>query len=64
MSFTSSTDVTKYLPAWKCDLFLSTKEEQVRKVLDGATLGIFEGIAARLIYNVVPEPVPVQPNSM
>jgi 5'-nucleotidase len=64
MSFTSSTDVTKYLPAWKCDLFLSTEEEQVRKVLESATPGIFEGIAARLVYNVIPEPVPVQPNSM
>jgi 5'-nucleotidase len=64
MSFTCSTDVTKYLPAWKGDLFLSTEEEQVRKVLASTTPGQFEGIAAGLVYHVMPEAVPVQPNSM
>jgi 5'-nucleotidase len=63
MSFTCSTDVTRYLPAWKCNLFLSTEEEQVRKVLEGATPGLFEGIAAGLVYHIIPETVPVQPNS-
>ncbi len=64
MSFTCGTDVTQYLPAWKCDLFLSTEEEQVRKVLAGATPNSFEGIAAGLVYYTIPETVPVQPNSM
>jgi 5'-nucleotidase len=63
MSFTWSTDVTRYLTPWKCDLFLSTEEGQVRKVLEGATPDLFEGIAAGLVYNIIPEPVPVQPNS-
>jgi hypothetical protein len=64
MSFTCGTDVTQYLPAWKCDLFLSTEEEQVRKVLAGATPNSFEGVAAGLVYYTIPETVPVQPNSM
>ncbi|CAF4245115.1 unnamed protein product [Rotaria sordida] len=29
MSFTGGTDVTKYLSAWKCDLFLTADEDQV-----------------------------------
>ncbi|CAF1559617.1 unnamed protein product [Adineta steineri] len=61
MAFTCGTDVTNYLPAWKCDLFLSTEEEQVRKVLSGITSDPFEGIAAGLIYNLTPELLPVQP---
>ncbi|CAF1333626.1 unnamed protein product [Adineta steineri] len=61
MAFTGGTDVTNYLPAWKCDLFLSTEEEQVRKVLSGITSDPFEGIAAGLIYNLTPELLPVQP---
>ena len=61
MSFTCGAEVTNYLQAWKCDLFLSTEEEQVRKVLAGATSDSFEGIAAGLVYNMIPEPVPVQP---
>ncbi|CAF3922158.1 unnamed protein product [Adineta steineri] len=61
MSFTCGMDVTNYLPAWKCDLFLSTEEEQVRKVLSGITSDPFEGIAAGLIYNLTPELLPVQP---
>ncbi len=64
MSFTCGTDVTKYLPAWNCDLFLSTDEEQVKKVLYGTTPDLFEGIAAGLVYTTMHEPVPVQPNSM
>lgn len=47
MSFTCGTDVTQYLPAWKCDLFLSTEEEQVRQVLLGTDP--FDGIAAGLV---------------
>ena len=53
MSFTCGTDVTFYLPAWKCDLFLSTEEEQVRTVLSGSN--IFDGIAAGLVCDIVPE---------
>jgi 5'-nucleotidase len=51
MSFTDGTDVTRYLSAWKCDLFLSTEEEQVRRVLSGTSSDGFEGIAAGLVYN-------------
>lgn len=53
MAFTCGTDVTFYLPAWKCDLFLSTDEEQVRTVLSGSN--IFDGIAAGLVSDMVPE---------
>ncbi|CAM2706358.1 unnamed protein product [Rotaria socialis] len=51
MSFTAGTDVIKYLTAWKCDLFLSTEEEQVRAVLHTANSLMFEGIAAGLVYD-------------
>ncbi|CAF4003458.1 unnamed protein product [Rotaria sp. Silwood1] len=61
MSFTCGTDVTKYLHAWKCDLFLSTEENQVKRVLAGVTSDPLEGIAAGLVYNMISEPVPVQP---
>lgn len=64
MSFTSSTNVIKYLPAWKCDLFLSTGKGQVRKMLEIATPDLFDGVAARLVYNALPELIPVQANSM
>lgn len=63
MSFTSSTDVTRYLSAWKCDLFLSTDEQHVSAVFSGTTPGLFDGIAAALVCNIS-EPVPVQPNSV
>jgi 5'-nucleotidase len=62
MSFTCGTDVTHYLPAWKCDLFLSTEEKQVRKVLSGSD--VFDGIAAGLVCNIMPETTSVQPDSM
>jgi 5'-nucleotidase len=61
MSFTCGTDVTRYLSAWKCDLFLSTEERQVRRVLAGLNKAQFEGIAAGLVYHITPELVPVQP---
>lgn len=53
MSFTSGEDVTTYLSAWKCDLFLSTDENQVRQVLSAT--GMFQGIAAALVCSIVPE---------
>ncbi|CAF3398181.1 unnamed protein product [Rotaria socialis] len=49
MSFTGGTDVTRYLSAWKCDLFLSTEENQVRKVLSTTGSDAFKGIAAGLV---------------
>lgn len=55
MSFTCGTDVTRYLPAWKCDLFLSTEEDQVRNVLSGSHM--FDGIAAALVCNIVSESI-------
>jgi 5'-nucleotidase len=61
MSFTGGTNVTKYLRAWKCDLFLSTEENQVKEVLAGVNSDPCEGIAAGLVYNMIPEPLPVQP---
>jgi 5'-nucleotidase len=64
MSFTCGMDVTKYLPAWKCDLFLSTGKKQVENVLAGATPDLFKGIAAGLVYHTIPETIPVQSNSM
>ncbi|CAF1114611.1 unnamed protein product [Rotaria sp. Silwood1] len=53
MSFTGGTDVTKYLLAWKCDLFLTADEDQVRTVLCGASSKVFTGIAAALVCNIV-----------
>lgn len=64
MSFTNGTDVTRYLLAWKCDLFLSTQEEQVKNVLADTASDLLDGIAAGLIYNTTYETIPVQPNSM
>ncbi|CAF2062610.1 unnamed protein product [Rotaria magnacalcarata] len=49
MSFTGGTDVTRYLSAWKCDLFLSTEENQVRTVLSTTGSDAFKGIAAGLV---------------
>ncbi|CAF4221073.1 unnamed protein product, partial [Rotaria sordida] len=48
MSFTGGTDVTKYLSAWKCDLFLTADEDQVRTVLSGSSGEGFTGMAAAL----------------
>lgn len=62
MSFTCGTDVTYYLPAWKCDLFLSTEEKQVRTVLSGSD--VFDGIAAGLICNIISETEPTQSQFM
>ena len=53
MSFTGGTDVTKYLTAWKCDLFLTADEDQVRTVLSGTNSDVFRGIAAALVCNIV-----------
>ncbi|CAF4388533.1 unnamed protein product [Rotaria sp. Silwood2] len=53
MSFTGGTDVTKYLLAWKCDLFLTADEDQVRTVLCGASSKAFTGIAAALVCSIV-----------
>lgn len=61
MSFTAGIDVSKYLSAWKCDLFLSTEEIEVRRVLAGVNSSPFEGIAAGLVYHMIPDQVPVQP---
>ena len=59
MSFTCGTDVTHYLPAWKCDLFLSTEEKQVRQVLSGTDP--FDGIAAGLVCSTIAESSPSNP---
>jgi 5'-nucleotidase len=56
MSFTGGTDVTRYLAAWQCDLFLSTEEDQVRTVLCGTVSEAFAGIAAALVCNIVAVP--------
>lgn len=53
MSFTGGTDVTKYLSAWKCDLFLTADEDQVRTVLSSNSADAFTGIAAALVCNIV-----------
>ena len=53
MSFTGGTDVTRYLAAWQCDLFLSAEEEQVRTVLSSTIPEAFAGIAAALVCNIV-----------
>ncbi|CAF3669532.1 unnamed protein product [Rotaria socialis] len=69
MSFTGGTDVTKYLSAWKCDLFLTADEDQVRTVLASNSSDSFTGIAAALVCNIVdttptipPTPVPESPH--
>ncbi|CAF3162857.1 unnamed protein product [Rotaria socialis] len=62
MSFTAGTDVTKYLPAWKCDLFLSTEEDQVRTVLTSTNGNIFEGIAAALVCSIRDETITTELN--
>ena len=64
MSFTGGTDVTNYLLPWKCDLFLSTEEDQVKKVLAGTNSNLLDSIAAGLIYNPISETVPAQSDSM
>jgi 5'-nucleotidase len=55
MSFTGGVDVTQYLPAYGCDLFLTTEGEQVDKVLSQAGSPAFKGIAAGLVCNVTGE---------
>ncbi|UJR29633.1 hypothetical protein I4U23_017181 [Adineta vaga] len=60
-SFTCGEEVTKYLPSWECDLFLSTEEEQVREVLTGGSSNSLQGIAAGLVYTMVSVPIPAQP---
>ena len=60
MSFTDGTDVTRYLPAWGCDLFLSADEDQVRSVLSDTVSEEFAGIAAGLVYSIVSNSALVQ----
>lgn len=55
MSFTCGVDVTYFLSAWNCDLFLSTDDEQVCKVLN--SFNTFQGIAAALVCDIVPESI-------
>jgi 5'-nucleotidase len=57
MSFTGGTDVTRYLVAWNCNLFLTTEEAQVRTVLSGTAPTSFKGIAAALVYNIMTEAI-------
>ncbi|CAF1380184.1 unnamed protein product [Adineta steineri] len=57
MSFTAGTDVTTYLQAYGCDLFLTTEENQVRTVLSANAPSIFKGIAAGLLCNITAEQV-------
>ncbi|CAF2766583.1 unnamed protein product [Rotaria sp. Silwood2] len=64
MSFTGGTDVTKYLLAWKCDLFLTADEDQVRTVLSGTSSKAFTGIAAALVCNIVRTTPNVSSNSI
>jgi len=52
MSFTSGSDVTNYLVAFGCDLFLTTEPEQVHKILSTQTCDSFKGIAAGLVCNI------------
>jgi 5'-nucleotidase len=63
MSFTNGTDVTVYLQAWKCDLFLTTEEKQVRKVLSVNAPTMFKGIAAGLVCNIVTDTTDCQSNN-
>ncbi|CAF1084787.1 unnamed protein product [Adineta steineri] len=63
MSFTDGTDVTRYLPAWGCDLFLSADEDQVSAVLSGTISEEFAGIAAGLVYNIAADATVVPLNS-
>ncbi|CAF1028386.1 unnamed protein product [Rotaria sp. Silwood1] len=62
MSFTGGTDVTKYLSAWKCDLFLTADENQVRTVLCDTCCETFTGIAAALVCNIVSTTLPIPSN--
>lgn len=64
MSFTSGVDVTKYLPAYGCDLFLSTENEQVGRVLSQMNSTKFKGIAAGLVCNVAIETTSIQSDSL
>ncbi|CAF3013214.1 unnamed protein product [Rotaria sp. Silwood2] len=64
MSFTGGTDVTKYLSAWKCDLFLTADEDQVRTVLSGTTSEAFTGIAAALVCSIVNTTPSIPSNTM
>ena len=55
MSFTNGTDVTKYLQAWECDLFLTTEEAQVRTVLSANATITSKKIAAGLVCDIAAE---------
>jgi 5'-nucleotidase len=63
MSFTDGTDVSRYLPAWGCDLFLSADEDQVRAVLSDAVSEDFAGIAAGLVYTIAADTRVIQLSS-
>jgi 5'-nucleotidase len=60
MSFTDGTDVTRYLPAWGCDLFLSADEDQVRRVLSDTVSEDFAGIAAGFVYSIAADATFIQ----
>jgi 5'-nucleotidase len=60
MSFTNGTDVTTYLQAWGCDLFLSTEEKQVRTILSPDAPSRLKGIAAGLVCNIIAETTGIQ----
>jgi 5'-nucleotidase len=62
MSFTNGTDVTTYLQAWGCDLFLTTEENQVRTVLSPNAPSRLKGIAAGLVCNIIAETTGLQSN--
>jgi 5'-nucleotidase len=64
MSFSSGTDVTMYLPAYGCDLFLTTEHEQVDKILSQTGSTKFKGIAAGLVCNVTAETTSVPSNPL
>lgn len=57
MSFTDGGDVTRYLKAWNCNLFLTTDEEQVRTVLSIKNCPRFDGIAAGLVCHISDEKI-------
>jgi 5'-nucleotidase len=54
--YIGGTGVARYLDAWRCDLFLSTSEDDVREALETKTAS-YEGIAAGLVKSFVSEQV-------
>ena len=58
-SFTGGTSVTRYLPNFSCDLFLSTEDDQVREALLSRS-EVFDGIAAGLVKGTIPGDVLIE----